>query len=70
MYQKALLLLGYSPLVVDGLYKMKNPKSESETKKMIRKFQKTMELKDDGIPGPDTATKIYEALQKLQKPNG
>lgn len=69
MYQKALSLLGYSPIVVDGLYKMKNPKSESETKKMIRKFQVAVSLTEDGIPGPDTATKIYEALQKLQKPN-
>lgn len=68
MYQKALLLLGYSPLVVDGLYKMKNPSNESETKKMIRKFQIASQLENDGIPGPDTATKIYEALQKLQKP--
>lgn len=69
MYQKALEFLKYSPIVVDGLYKMKNPKIESETKKMIVKFQIASWLEDDGIPGPDTATKIYEALKNLQKPS-
>lgn len=70
MYQKALELLWFKPITVDGLYKMKNPNIESETKKTIKKFQTMYKIWVDGIPWPETALTIYEALKKLQKPTG